>query len=193
MRSTLVLLLLSMLLLPSLAGAGDRKEVAQQGDCVITVGDRDSRGTDLIIGTCQWPVAASKVIPVVKAAETHTFLSSVEVSTKLADGRIQQVHKASGISDREVTLVFTTETLADGGFKVSWKAADVQEPVGEDRVPVVVDDGYWEVHDNGDGTSKVIYGLRYDPGGKVPGWVVRAFQKGGIGDLLEEMRDHLLK
>ncbi len=181
------------LLVPIVVQAGGRKEVAQRADCVITVGDRDSRGTDLIIGTCQWPVAASKVIPIVKAAETHTFLSSVAVSRRLSDGRIFQVHKASGISDREVALDFTNETLPGGGFKVSWTASSRQEPVDEDRVAVAVDDGYWEVHDNGDGTSKVIYGLRYDPGGKVPDWLVRTFQKGGIADLLEEMRDEVTK
>ncbi len=183
-------LLLVLVLVPAAAFAGERKQVAERAGCVITVGDRDDRGTDLVIGTCEWDVDASKIIPVVKAAETHTFLSSVTESRKLADGRIHQVHKASGISDREITLDFTNTTLSDG-IKVSWTASAKQEPVDEDNVRCAVDDGYWEVHDLGNGKSKVIYGLRYNAGGKVPEWLVRSFQKSGVGDLLEEMRDHV--
>jgi hypothetical protein len=115
----------------------------------------------------------------------------VQTSRKLADGRIHQVHLASGISDREITLDFTTTTLADGGTKVSWTASEKQEPIDEDHVRCTVDDGYWEVHDLGGGKSKVIYGLRYNAGGRVPEWLVRRFQKTGVGDLLEEMLAHV--
>lgn len=188
-----LLLLVLFLCTPSLASAGERKQVAETAGCVITVGDRDDRGTDLVIGTCEWDVPASKIIPVVKDAPSHVFLSSLELSKELADGRIHQVHNASGISDREITLDFTTTRLADGGVKVSWTASAKQEPVHEDRVRVAVDDGYWEVHDLGGGKSKVVYGLRYNAGGKVPEWLVRSFQKTGVGEILEEMRAQVSK
>lgn len=170
--------------------ADERKEVAQRADCVITVGDRVG-ATDLVIADCQWPIPASTIIPVVKDAGIHDEInSSVVSSVKAGDLLFHQVHQASGISDREVTLKFTIDTLSDG-VKVSWTKAPTQQPMtDEDNVRAIQDDGYWEVHDNGDGTSRVLYGLRYDPGGRVPSWVVRAFQKGGIADIVEEMRDY---
>lgn len=184
-----ILLLLVATALPLPASAEERKEVARRADCVITVGDRQGV-TDLIVADCQWAIPASKIVPVIKDAELHDeIFDSVVSSRKLGEGRFQQVHQASGISDREITLDFTTTTLPDGGIRVAWTRSARQEPVGEDNVAAPQDDGYWEVHDNGNGTSHVIYSLRYDPGGRVPSWVVRAFQKGGIADLVEEMRD----
>ncbi len=193
MRSLCAMLVpaLAVTLIAGVALADERKEVAERAGCKITVGDRDDHGTDLIIATCHWPIAASKITPVVRAAETHDFLSSVGTSTKLPDGRIHQLHKASGISDREITLDFKNETLPSGDFKTSWTRAAKQEPIGEDSVQVPIDDGYWQVHDNGNGTSIVIYGLRYSAGGRVPSFLVRSFQKGGIADLVEEMREQV--
>jgi len=180
--------LLACLLIPATAFAGDRKVVAERADCAISVGDRDADGNDLIIADCTWPIAADKVIKAVKSPENHDdILSSVEESTKLADGRVLQIHFASGISNRQVTLAFTDQDLADGGFKTSWTVAPKQEPLRDGLVAVPVNDGSWEVRPDG-ANSKVKYSLRYDAGGKVPTWLVRNFQKGGIADLVEEMR-----
>ncbi len=181
-------LALALVLLPTTALAGDRKEVAQRADCVITVGDRAEDGTDLIIAECAWPVASSAVIAAVKNVSAHDdYLSSVKESTSLGGDRYLQIHEASGIADRQITLRYTNETLADGGFKTSWTRDQAQEPLREGVVDCPRDDGWWEVHPDGDG-SKVTYGLRYDAGGKVPSWLVRSFQKGGIADIVEQMR-----
>jgi hypothetical protein len=187
----LILVLTSLVSVTALAD--ERKEVAERADCVITVGDRVGV-TDLVIADCQWPIAASTIIPVIKDAGIHhQVMSSVVRSDKVSDLLFHQVHQASGISDREVTLKFTVQTYADG-VKVSWTRAAAQQPMtDEDNVQAVQDDGYWEVRDNGDGTSHVFYGLRYDPGGRVPSWVVRAFQKSGIADIVEEMREYCEK
>lgn len=175
---------------PALAASGgERRKVAERAGCALTVGDRDARGTELVIADCVWPVAPEKVVAAVTRAGDHdVYLSSVKESTVLPDGRVLQVHRASGIDDRQVTLDFTTRRFDDGGVKVSWTRSAAQEPLGTGRVDCPRDDGAWEVHPDGQGGSKVTYTLRYDPGGKVPLWLVRAFQKGGMADLVEEMR-----
>ena len=194
MISRAAVLCFCLVSLPALASAGDRKEVATRVDCSITVGDRDdSTATDLVIATCpSWPVAFAKIKPVITAGHTHDqIMESVSSAEKLADGRVLQVHVASGISDRQATLSFTPETLADGGYRVSWSLSSKQEPLGDDRVAVAVDDGSWAIWDNGDGTTKVVYSLRYGAGGKVPSFLVRSFQKTSIGEMLEEMRTYV--
>ena len=184
----LLLVVLGLLTVGS-ASAEERKVVAQRADCSITKGDRDDRCTDLIVATCHWNADLARVQTVIRDAPSHVFFSSVVVSRALADGRIVQVHRASGISDREVTLDFSETAVGEGGVRVGWTKSEKQEPVGEGRVEVVINEGYWEVHAAGAGKVKVIYSLRYDPGGRVPSWVVRAFQKNGIADIVEEMRD----
>ena len=186
------ILFLLVFLVPTLAHA-ERKVVAERAGCSISVGDRDADGNDLIIADCLWDIDKAKVIKAVKSPENHdVLLSSVEESTKLADGRILQVHFASGISNRQITLAFTDQDLPDGGFKTSWTRASKQEPLRDGLVDVPVDDGSWEVTSKG-GQTRVVYTLRYDAGGKVPTWLVRNFQKGGIADLVEEMKEAATK
>lgn len=190
-RRLLALLVLVLTFAVSASALADeRKEVAKRADCVISVGDRVGV-TDLVLADCQWPIAASKIIPVIKDAGIHDkVMSSVVSSDKVGDLLYHQVHQASGISDREATLKFTITETGDT-VKVAWTLAPTQQPkTDEDNVAAVQDDGHWLVKDNGDGTSYVQYALRYDPGGRVPSWVVRAFQKGGIADIVEEMREY---
>lgn len=172
------------------AWAADRKVVAERDGCSISVGDREADGTERVEADCSWDVAASRLVAVIRRVADHDkYLASVKESTVLADGRVLQVHKAAGISDRQLTLAFTTVDGTDGGVKVSWTRAGVQEPLGEDRVDCPRDDGRWTVSSLGPGRSKVVYSLRYDPGGRVPDWVVRSFQKGGVADIAQQMRD----
>ncbi|MCO4770003.1 MAG: hypothetical protein KDA24_08210 [Deltaproteobacteria bacterium] len=185
-RTVLLTLFICLLATPAYA---ERKEVAKRADCSISVGDKDADGRNLVIADCVWPIASSKVIAAVKAVQDHDdYLSSVKESTVLPDGRVFQIHEASGIADRQITLTYTNKDLPDGGFVTSWTRADSQEPLREDVVDAPLDDGKWEVHPDGDG-SKVIYHLRYDAGGKVPNWLVQSFQKGGIADIVEQMRE----
>jgi hypothetical protein len=179
---------LCLALVPDARAGGERKKVASRVDCDITVGDRDSFGNNLVIAYCEWKVPLEKLKAAFADAAAHDdYLSSVVESTELADGRFLQVHQSDGISDRQITLSFTHEELDDGGYRVSWTRADKQEPLVKGRVDPPIDDGYWQVRPGENGINKVEYSLRYDPGGRVPTWIVRAFQKGGTGDILEEM------
>jgi len=187
MNRTALLTVLACLLATS-AVAEERKVVANRADCAISVGPKDAAGLVLAMADCTWPIAPAKVIAAVRAIEKHDdYLKSVSESTILADGRVLQIHQASGISDRQITLSVTNKDLPDGGFKTSWTRAGTQEALREDMVDAPVDDGSWEVHPDGAG-SKVIYSLRYDAGGKVPNWLVQSFQKTGIADIVEQMR-----
>jgi len=188
--STLLVAVLCLVLVPvAHAQAGsERKTVLKRDNCEITTGDRDADGNNLVIAYCDWKLPIEKLKKAFGDAAAHDdYLTSVVESTILADGRVLQVHQASGIADRQITLAFTHEDLDGGGYKVSWTRADKQEPLGKGRVDAPLDDGHWQVLPGKEGVHKVEYSLRYDPGGKVPIWIVRAFQKGGTADILKEM------
>jgi hypothetical protein len=175
-------------LVPVAQAAGERKTVLERGDCEVTVGDRDAAGNNLVIAYCSWTVAFDKLKQAFADVSSHDeYLSSVAQSAVLDDGRVLQVHQAAGIADRQITLAFTEVDLDDGGYRVSWTRADKQEALGEGRVDAPTDDGHWQVRPGKDGVQKVEYSLRYDAGGRVPTWIVRTFQKGGIADICDEM------
>jgi len=183
-----ILLLLAICLFATPAYA-ERKVVANRADCAISVGDPDEAGLKLVIADCTWPIAAPKVIAAVKAVEKHgEYLDSVKESKSLGGGRFLQIHQASGISDRQITLKFTNEDLPNGGFRTKWTRDSKQEPLRDGVIDAPVDDGMWEVVPDGAG-SKVTYHLKYDAGGKVPNWLVQSFQKSGVADIVEQMRE----
>ncbi|HCP46728.1 MAG TPA: hypothetical protein DIU15_11830 [Deltaproteobacteria bacterium] len=185
-----VLVVMLVLLTAPAAVAAEFKVVAKRADCSISVGDRDADGNDLIVAHCRWALPLARVVAAFENYAQHDdYLWSVVESTILADGRVLQVHQANGIADRQITLDFTNQHFPDGGFKSSWTRSAVQEPLAKGRVDAPLDDGSWEVHPGKDGVCDVTYSLRYDPGGRVPTWIVRAFQKGGTGDILEQMRE----
>lgn len=142
---------------------------------------------------CTWDLTADRVIAVIGDWNRHAeVFESVTKSTVLGGwsggkARVLQNHQASGISDREVVLDVTVEDI-DGGKR--WrhtKSADQHELSG-DKVEVGRDDGLWEVKASPDGGCTVLYELRYDPAGSVPGFIVKAFQGSGFKDMLLQVR-----
>jgi hypothetical protein len=180
----------ALLLTSATAVAADRKVVAKAAECEITAGDRDERGNNLMLCYCDWEVPLENLKAAFKNVEEHdTYMTSVVESTVLPDGRVLQVHQADGISDRQITLDFSEENFDDGGYKVSWTRSSKQEPLLDSRIDPPMDDGSWMVRPGEGGVNKVVYSLRYEPGGRVPGFIVRAFQKNGIAEVLVEMHE----
>ncbi len=185
-RIALSVCALSLLAAP--AAAEELEKLGEKHGCVVYKGTTKAGGINNVVAKCEWDIPAEKMIATVSNVSMHDdWLSAVVSCEDKGDGRWLQVHQASGISDRQITLKFTDEKRADGGFRTSWTRSDPQDPLGDGRVLANVDDGYWDVTPNGSG-SKVEYGLLYDPAGKVPKWIVNGFQKGGTFDTLIEMK-----
>ncbi len=179
---------LALCLAAAPAHAEELEKLGEKHGCVVYKGDKMAGGISNVVARCEWDIPAEKMIATVADVSMHDdWLSAVVSCEDKGEGRWTQVHQASGISDRQVTLKFTDEKRADGGFRTSWTRSDPQDALGDGRILAITDDGYWDVTPNGSG-STVEYGLLYDPGGKVPKWIVNSFQKGGTFDTLIEMK-----
>jgi hypothetical protein len=140
---------------------------------------------------CDWPIAADKLQRIVAATADHDkYFSAVEVCDVVGSSGGKevavQVHVASGISDREVVLLFGTEDIA-GGKRYTWTKAPDQSAAKRGMVAVALDTGKWEITSTATG-AHVVYELRYDAGGSVPGFLVRWFQGSGVRTLVGELR-----
>ncbi len=179
-----------LLLLSSLASAGWTKN-SDENDCVFYIGDRAGAYAP-VRAECNWPIPAAKLQKLVaKSGDHDDYFSAVAESTVLAPttggNLVYQRHQASGISDREIVLVMGEEPIP-GGTRYAWTRAADQSKITGKHVACLVDDGKWEVSDNGAGGSKVVYELMYDPGGTVPSFLVRWFQGSGTRTLVGELR-----
>jgi hypothetical protein len=161
--------------------------------CQFSLGPTASDGVVPVQADCHWPdVSAEKVISTISDWSAHAkYFASVEAVRILEQGGgrvvMHQVHTASGISNREATLVGTRETRGEV-TRFAWTMRGAtQLPIADGNVQCGRDDGFWEVSAHPEGGARVTYHLEYDPAGSVPGFLVRAFQTGGLVTLVGEL------
>jgi len=141
---------------------------------------------------CDWDLQPAELMALLSKIDAHDeYFSSVEESRVVAvnggESTVYQVHVAAGIADREAMLIYTDQDIP-GGHRYAWTVAADQTGISGEKVRLAADSGKWEVTAGAQGGSHVVYELRYDPGGSVPGFVVRWFQGSGVRALVGELR-----
>ena len=141
---------------------------------------------------CDWPLPPAKLMGLLARIDDHDlYFSSVAESRVVAvnggESSVYQVHQAAGIANREAMLLYTDVDIP-GGHRYAWRVNPDQTGITGERVRLVEDRGMWEVTAGKAGGSHVVYELRYDAGGSVPGFVVRWFQGSGVRTLVGELR-----
>lgn len=180
--------LLIALAMPAQAGWSS---IGDKHDCVFS--KQDEGDIVALKAECTWPISADKVITKLSDWSQHDEIfptvaqSTVIGSLSNGSGRVMQVHQAAGISDREVVMDVGSSSIEGGMRFTHTKSAD-QSGLSGDRVEVGRDDGLWEVKATADGGCTVLYELRYDPAGSVPGFMVKWFQGSGFKDMLAKLR-----
>lgn len=112
--------------------------------------------------------------------------SSHIIEARADESLVVHVHTAPVMVDREVLLRMWVEDLP-GGRSYRWTRVEPQPAPHEGRVGVERDDGLYTVLEEGQGV-RLISTLHYDPGGSIPGALVRWFQVLGMPRFLEELR-----
>ncbi|HMV66542.1 MAG TPA: SRPBCC family protein [Myxococcota bacterium] len=171
----------------------DYRPTRVEDGCQFSVGPAAADGVVPVQADCHWPdVSPEKVGATLSDWAAHArYFSSVDAVKVLEGGGarvvMHQVHVASGISNREATLIGTRE--ARGAVtRYGWTMRGAtQVAPASGNVQCGRDDGYWDVSAHPEGGSRVTYHLEYDPAGSVPGFLVRAFQTGGVVTLVTEL------
>ena len=174
------------LLLALTASAGWTVSTTSDG-CTFYVGDRQGAYAPVRV-ECDWEIAPATLHGLIGNLSAHKqYFSSVSVSEKVGEGRYRQVHVASGISDRELIVDMGSEPIP-GGTRYWWKKSADQTGTTGAGVEPNQNQGKWEITDGASGGSHVVYELMYDPGGSVPGFLVRWFQTSGVELLVGELK-----
>lgn len=164
--------------------------------CTIYSGPAVPTGAVPMLAECRWPnLTLAKVDAVFSPWKDHDlFFSAIaasDVERTVGDtAYVRQVHQARGISDRECVLAMRKSTV-DGGLRFEWTLDPTPITIAEGRVAVAHDDGHWLFTPHPDGGVSVSYYLEYDPGGSVPGFLVRSFQSSGFEAAVTELRAYI--
>jgi len=187
---------LFLLSLPALGGnvPPGSKMTATENDCTFYALPKNNDGIFGVHVHCEWPeITVVTLDSLLKVWEDHDdYFDTVAISEVLSKNgeitRVHQRHVVSGISDREVTLNMWREVI-DKGYRYVFQNAEKQEEKRKSgSVLVPRDDGVWTVVALPRGGVGVDYDLLYDPGGWVPGFVIRWFQTGGMIKIMGELR-----
>jgi hypothetical protein len=185
MRTPLVLALAL-----SLAAAGSRADVeAESEGCSVERAAEDAQGVGSYVSRCHWrlpPDVVQRAFGDKRLMEATN--ENLGEGRDLGDGRFINVHTHFGMADRQSTLESAREPLPGGGMRHRYWAAARQAPLEPGRVQVLVDEGVWEIAPDGAGGTRLVYWMRYDPGGNLKPWVIRRFQAAGIAHSLDALR-----
>lgn len=181
MRRALLSLIALLLAASAPASAGE--------DCALELARVDEAGVGTLVAECRWPIAPRFVTDIVgNSKRLAEVSSSLSESTRLADGRIVNVHSPGWpIADRQSTLAIAKQPLAEGGLVLEYEMTPPQAPLGRGRVQARRDEGRWEIRSDGNGGARLRYESRYDPGGGLPLAIVRRTVRSSIAEFLGEI------
>ncbi len=174
----------------ALAAPDGYKPTKDFDDCQLYAGPKMSDGVQPVMAECSWPeFTVEQAEKQLVQGELHDdIFRSVTRSDKLPSGNYRQTHQASGISDRELIVSITRSDLPGGGFKLLIKDQDEPFDLTEGNVKTARDITWWEIRPREGGGIDVTYYMEYDPGGRVPDFIVRSFQTGGVRDVVNDLR-----
>jgi hypothetical protein len=184
-------LLAVALALPLRTRAEEADADLSRAGCTVRTAAVDDQGISLVQAACTWQdVAPQAVLAVLRdPARLARALSTLAECRRLPDGRLVQVHRVGWpIDDRQITLDWSESALPGGGTRFDYHGSAAQEALVDGRVQIRIDEGSWEIRPGASGGTRLRYTSRYDAGGNLKPWVVRAFQTSGIATSLAELR-----
>ncbi len=191
-------LILFVASLASAAPAGYRVTKPSANGCELSLGPAEKDGVVPMRAECVWPeITIEKFNKAMANLDNHDLYweTVVDSTVKRVDGDrslVFQKHRSKGINDREI-LLWMSHKVVDGYDRYSWtKATGEALTVTKGNVETARSDGYWQAKAE-NGGIRVIHTLSYDPGGSVPGFLVRWFQTSGLEANTSDLRAYLAK
>jgi hypothetical protein len=184
-----------LLITAAIAAPPNHTVVKETNGCILYAGPADTGGIAPMFADCHWPEVKPErlqgLLGTFDAYDAYIFAiaSCTVLRTEGTRTLVHQVQTAPAIAQREVAVWMEAVTVP-GGMRYTWEN-DPNEPLalsqGSIRAPR--NTGYWEVTAHPDGGARVAHAVSYDPGGRVPAWLVRRFSVGGLDGVMTEVRD----
>ena len=183
-----------LFLAAAIAAPDGYSQAKETGDCTLFTGPADDSGIAPMFTECHWPEVdpayLQGLLGVWDAYDKYIFAIESCTILKTEGNRtlVHQVQSAPAISNREVA-VWMQKTEVDGGFRFTWKDdPSVALTLAKGNIRSPKNEGYWQVTAHPESGAVVQHAVHYDPGGRVPSWLVRRFSIGGLSDVMRDVR-----
>jgi ribosome-associated toxin RatA of RatAB toxin-antitoxin module len=185
-------------LVQAVAGGGWTAAGTSRG---VTLAFRDDPRLEVreVRATTELPFPAARIFPIVCDFTHYGSLVSGVQETKMMSGAapsdydiyLRYAPRFVVVSARDVVVRVQGQSTPDGSSGCHWTDLKerVPERTGVVRMPHLR--GSWTIEPLDVTRSRVVYQVAVDPGGRLPGWLVRRGAVSALPDVIEQVRQRL--
>jgi ribosome-associated toxin RatA of RatAB toxin-antitoxin module len=191
--------LLVLLALAQAAAGGDWTPAGTTRGVVVTF--RDDRRLDVreVRATAELPFPAARIYPIVCDFRHYgSLVSGVQETTVLSGAApadyeiyLRYAPRFVVVAARDVVVRVQGTSTPPGGGTCRWTemTARVPERAGVVRMPLLR--GSWTIEPIDATRARVVYQVAVNPGGRLPGWLVRRGAVSALPDVIDQVRQVL--
>jgi ribosome-associated toxin RatA of RatAB toxin-antitoxin module len=189
------------LVLVSLAQAGAGDWTAAGTSRGVTLEFRDDSRLEVreVRATTELPFPAASIFSLVCDFTHYGSLLSDVRETKMLVGTapsdyeiyLRYAPRFLVVSARDVVVHVQGQSLPDGSGRCQWTDLKQREPEREGIVRMSFLRGSWTIEPLDATRARVVYQIAVNPGGRLPGWLVRRGAVSALPDVIEQVRRRL--
>jgi ribosome-associated toxin RatA of RatAB toxin-antitoxin module len=159
----------------------------------------DARGVREVRATAELPFPAARIVALVCDFTRYGSLVAGVQETRVLSGvvpadyeiYVRYAPRFVVVAARDVVVRVQSTAQADGAGGCEWADVKAREPARKGIVRMPLLRGSWTIEPLGAARSRVVYRVAVDPGGRLPGWLVRRGAVGALPDVIEQVRRRL--
>ena len=190
-----------LLVLVSLAQAAAGSWTAAGTTGGVTLAFRDDPQLEVreVRATTELPFPAARIFPLVCDFTHYKSLVSGVQETRVISGTapsdyeiyMRYAPRFLVVSARDVVVHVQGQSTPDGLSRCHWTDLKEREPHRKDLVRMPLLRGSWTIEPLDVKRSRVVYQVAVNPGGRLPGWLVRRGAVSALPDVIEQVRRQL--
>jgi len=167
----------------------------------VTLAFRDDPQLDVreVRATTELPFPAARIFPLVCDFTHYRSLVPGVQEAKLMSGTapldyeiyLRYAPRFLVVSARDVVVHVQGQSLPDGASRCQWTNLKNREPDRNGIVRMPLLRGSWTIEPMDVTRSRVVYQVAVNPGGRLPGWLVRRGAVSALPDVIDQVRHRL--
>ena len=167
----------------------------------VTLAFRDDPQLEVreVRATTELPFPAARIFPLVCDFTHYGSLVSGVQETRMLSGTAPSdyqiyMHYALRfvvVAARDVVVHVQSQSTAGGTSSCQWMDLKEREPVRKGIVRMPLLRGSWTIEPVDATRSRIVYQVAVNPGGRLPGWLVRRGAVNALPDVIEQVRRRL--
>jgi ribosome-associated toxin RatA of RatAB toxin-antitoxin module len=149
--------------------------------------------------TTELPFPAGRIFPLVCDFTHYRSLASGVEETRVMSGTapsdyavyMRYAPRFLVVSARDVVVRVKGQSLPDGSSRCDWMESQHQESERDGVVRMSLLRGSWTIEPLDVTRSRVVYQVAVNPGGRLPGWLVRRGAVRALPDVIEQVKRRL--